>query len=136
MAKKGEVVIAMKDVVDYSRLMGAFVPTLRGVVERKVTAAAAKEHGLKVTNQELQRGADTFRHATGLSSAKATEAWMSRHGVSLELFEEFLETSILVSKFKDELEQKADKATYLKHPEVARLVRNLAYQEWLAQNLE
>jgi hypothetical protein len=135
MATQGELVIAMQDVVDYSRLMGSFVPTLRGVVERKVTADAARQCGMKVTDEELQRGADTFRHANGLSSAKATEEWMNRHGVSVPLLEEFLETSILVSKFKDNLEREADKAKYLEHPQVAKLVRDLIYQDWLATKL-
>ncbi len=136
MAKKGDVVIPMQEVVDYSRLMGAFLPTLRGVVERRVAADAARAQGMKVSSQELQRGADTFRHASGLSSAKATEEWMSRQGISLDLFEEFLETSILVSKFKDQLEKKTEKAKYLGHPQVAKLVRELVYQDWLAANLK
>ena len=135
MAKKREVVITMNEVVDYSRLMGTLMPALRGVVERKFTADAAKSRGLKIANQELQRGADTFRRANGLGSAKATEEWMSRQGISLGVFEEFVETSLLVSKFKDQLERKADRAKYLSHPQVRELVRELVYRDWLAANL-
>ena len=135
MAKKREAVITMKEVLDYSRLMGTFMPTLRGVVERKLTADAARKHGVKVTKQELQRGADTFRHANGLGSAQATREWMSHLGISQSFFEEFLETSLLVSKFKDQLEKKTDKAKYLDHPQVSELVRELVYQDWLARNL-
>ena len=136
MVTKAPIVVPMQEVVDFSRLMGAFMPTLRGVLERKVTADAARELGMKATDQELQRAADTFRHANGLTSAKATEEWMSSHGISFQLLEEFLETSILVSKFKDRLEKQADKATYLERPQVAKLVRDLAYRDWLAENLD
>jgi hypothetical protein len=136
MVAKDKVSIKMQEVVDYSRLMGMFMPNLRDVVERKFTADAAKECGLKATNQELQQGADTFRHVNGLSSAKATEEWMSRNGISLELFEDFLETSILVSKLKDQLVKKADRAKYLDHPQVRKLVRDLIYQDWVNASLK
>ena len=135
-AKKREVVITMNEVVDYSRLMGTLMPALRGVVERKFTADAAKGRGVKISNQELQRGADTFRHANGLGSAEATEEWMTRQGISLSVFEEFVETSLLVSKFKDQLERRTDRAKYLGHPQVRELVRELIYREWLARNLQ
>jgi len=136
MAKDSEVVIKMKEVVDYSRLMGTFMPTLRDVVERKFTADAAKKDGIAVTSEELQRGADAFRKTNGLTSAKATNEWMSRHGISLDFLEEFLETSILVSKFKDQLEKNTDTAKYLNNPKVSKLVRDLVYQDWLADNLK
>jgi len=135
-AKKREVVITMNEVVDYSRLMGTLMPALRGVVERKFTADAAKRRGVKIADQELQRGADTFRHANGLGSAKATEEWMTRQGISLGVFEEFVETSLLVSRFKDQLERRTDRAKYLSHPQVRELVRELIYRDWLARNLK
>jgi hypothetical protein len=136
MPTKGEVTIKMKEVVDYSRLMGTFVPTLRNVVERKVTADAAKKGGIKISKEELQRGADTFRHVNGLNSAKATKEWMSRNGISQDFLEEFLETNLLVSKFKDKLVKEAERAKYLDHPKVKELLRNVVYQDWVARNLE
>jgi hypothetical protein len=54
-----------------------------------------------VTEEELQRGADTFRRNNGLTSAKATEEWMSRYGITPEFFQEFLECAILFSTYKD-----------------------------------
>ena len=136
MTKKSSIDVEMAEVVDYSRLMGTFMPALRDVVERKFTADAATKKGIKVGPGELQKGADTFRHAKGLSSAKDTEAWMNFHGISLDTFEKFLEVNMLVAKFKDHLMQKTDKAKFLQHPEVKTLIRNLVYVNWLKKNFE
>ena len=135
MATQGEIAVNMKEVLDYSRLMGTFIPTLQNIVERKTTADAAKKQGLKVSSHELQRGADTLRYVSGLTSAKATQKWMAIHGISPDMLEEFLETSILVSKFKDHLVASADQAKYLTQPQVTELVRDLVYEDWLKDNL-
>ncbi len=91
---KNELEIKVAEVVDYLRITDAFLPNLRKVVERKVTAEAAKKQGLKVSNQELQKVADAFRCLNGLTTSKETEKWLATNGLTLESFEEFLETNI------------------------------------------
>jgi FKBP-type peptidyl-prolyl cis-trans isomerase (trigger factor) len=133
---KNEIEIKVAEVVDYLRITDAFLPNLRKVVERKITADAAKKQGLKVSNQELQKVADAFRSLNGLTTAKETEKWLATNSLSLESFEEFFETNILISKFKDFLEQKAGKTKYSSRPEVKGVIQDLIYRDWLAKNLD
>ena len=86
--------IRMRDVVDHGRLIRKFMPALQAAVA-------------PVTNEHLQRAADTFRRSTGLTSAEATEAWMSRHGITMEFFQEFLESVILFRMVADQPEENA-----------------------------
>jgi len=131
MSDVNELEINVAEVVEYLRMSGDFGPALREVVRRKITAQAAKESGLTVTDEELQKGADTFRLVNNMSKASDTENWLKMMGVSLETFEEFLETNLLISKFKDTLEEKADKKEYLSSEAVKESVREIIYQDWL-----
>ena len=70
-----------------------------------------------------------------LHNAADTERWLENTGVSLETFEEYIEANILISKFKDQLEEKADKTKYLSSSEVNNTVREMIFQEWLSDRL-
>jgi len=131
MSDVNELEVNVAEVVEYLRMSGDFGPALREVVRRKITAQAAKESGLKVTDEELQKGADTFRIVNNMSKASDTENWLKMMGVSLDTFEEFLETNLLISKFKDTLEEKVDKKAYLSSEAVKESVREMIYQDWL-----
>ena len=134
--KLNEIEINVAEVVDYLRITGQFTPALREVVERKFTAEEAKRRGIVVTDEELQQAADGFRFLHDLSKASDTEEWLKSTGTSLETFEQHLETNILMSKLKDELENKADKAPYLSSSEIQESVREMIFQEWLADQLK
>ena len=90
--EESAVLSKMKEVADHGRFIRRFMPTLREVVDG-------------VTDEELQQGADIFRQRNGLTSAKATAEWMSRHGITLEFFEEFLESNIQLSRAEDRLKK-------------------------------
>jgi hypothetical protein len=111
-------------------------PALRVVVQRRVTAEAAKRAGIKVSGGELQKGADAFRIANGLNKASETENWLKSNGISVEAFEEFLETNLLINKFKDRLEKKTAKGKYLSSPGIKESVREMIYQDWLAKAMK
>ena len=136
MAKTNEIEIAVAEVVDYLRMTGQFSPALREVVQRKITAEAAKKSRMRVSNGELQKAADTFRVANGLNKASDTDRWLKSNGVSLEAFEEFLETNILINKFKDSLERKTGKGKYLASTGIKESVREMIYQDWLAKAMK
>ena len=124
------------EVVDYLRLTGGFAPVLREVIERKITADAAKKKGHKVTTQRLQRASDAFRIAHGLHKSSDTKKWLKSNGISEETFEEFLETNLLISMFKDELEKKTSKTKYFSSPTIKESVRDLIYGDWLKNQLK
>jgi hypothetical protein len=136
MARKGkDIEVSVAEVVDYLRVTGQFTPALREVVERKITAEAAAKSGIKVTTAELQKAADAFRVLNDLNKARDTERWLRSTGISIEALEAYLESNILISKFKDKLEKKAGKAKYLALPVIKESIRERIYQDWLAAQL-
>jgi hypothetical protein len=137
MARKGkDIEVSVAEVVDYLRVTGQFTPALREVVERKITAEAAMKSGIKVTTGELQKAADAFRVLNDLSKARDTERWLRSTGISIETLEAYLESNILISKFKDKLEKKAGRAKYLTLAGVRESIRDKIYQDWLATQLK
>jgi len=128
---KPEIEISVAEVVDHMKLTGAFAPALTQVVQREYTAEAARKHGIKVTTGELQKAADVFRIDQGLFKASDTEAWLASQGISTEALEDWLETNILVYKFKNHLERKTNLKKHLSSSTVKATVRELAYQDWL-----
>jgi hypothetical protein len=136
MAKLNEIEIAVAEVVDYLRMTGQFSPALQEVVQRKITAEAAKRARIKVSNGELQKAADTFRIANGLNRASDTDRWLKSNGLTLEAFEEFLETNLLINKFKDTLGKKTAKGKYLTSTGIKESVMEMIYQDWLAKAMK
>ena len=137
MAKSSpEIEVAVAEVVDYLRITGGFAPALREVVQRKVTAAAAKKAGAKVTKGQLQKAADAWRLANGLNKASETEAWLAANGVAVEALEDYLETNLLMSKLKDQLEKKTAKKKYLAAEGIKESVRQMIYEDWLAKAMQ
>ncbi|MHB9029038.1 MAG: hypothetical protein ACYC9O_09730 [Candidatus Latescibacterota bacterium] len=131
-----EMEVRVAEVVDYLRINGDFTPALREVVSRKMAAAAARKAGIVISDDELQRAADVFRASRNLHKASDTESWMKSVGVTAESFESFLETSLLVSKFKEHLAGQADQQKYLALEAVEDTVRELVYQDWLQQQMQ
>ena len=129
--KEKGIEVTVAEVVDYLRIIGQFSPALHEVVKRKVTAEAARESGIKVTTTQIQEAADAFREGNELSKVQDTERWFSSNGISLETFEEYLEINILISKFKNALENKASKTRYASAQTVKETIRELMYQDWL-----
>ena len=137
MAKKGnEIEVTVAEVVDQLRITGQFAPALREVVERKVTAEAARKSGIKITTAELQKAADAFRVVNDLSKASDTARWLRSTGLSVEALENYLEINILISKFKDTLEKKTSKTKYLSTAGIKESIRDMIYQEWLNSQLK
>lgn len=130
-----DVSVNVQEVVSYLRITGDFSPALGEVVERKLTAEAARQDGIEVTDEELQNAFDNFRYAMGLEDAEDTEEWMSSRGVSLDDLEQHIETNILVHKWKDTLEDQVDQSEYLQRGEVQSAIREMIYEDWLDEQL-
>ena len=128
-----ELEVGVQEVLCYTRFTGAFAASLREVVQRKLTACAAREKGLEVTDEELQKAADVFRVANNLVTAEQTENWLKGRGLDLDALENYLETNLLIYKFKDILAQEADQQKLLSLPAVQESLREIAYQEWWYQ---
>jgi len=100
--------IDVAEVLDFLRMSGAFNPALSEVVKRRTTAEAAKNYGISVSTEELQKAADAFRDEHGLLKASDMRKWLKTNGLSIDAFERHLETDLLIGKFKDVLQAKAN----------------------------
>jgi hypothetical protein len=127
--KPEELEVAVAEVVDYMRINGDFAPALAAVVDRKITAAAARAEGMDVSDEELQRAADRFRATRDLHRAEDTTRWLAANGLTVNALEHHLEEEILIRKFKNHLQQNSGDLS--ESNEVKAAVRKLAYQRWL-----
>jgi len=131
-----EIQVSVSEVVDHLRINGEFTPALQEVVRRKIAAKAAKAIGIDVTDEELQKASNEFRVTNGLRKAGDTLKWLEDNGISLETFETYLQTNILIQKFKDELEKKADNERYLSYKVTKKIIRDLIYRDWLDEQMK
>lgn len=130
-----ELEVGVQEVLAYTRFTGAFAASLREVVWRKLATCAAREKGLEVTDEELQKAADVFRAANNLTTVQQTENWLQGRGLDLDALENYLETNLLIYKFKEDLAQEADQQKLLSLPAMRESLREAAYQEWLRKNV-
>ncbi len=91
---------------------------------------------IEVTDRQLQKSADTFRHAQGLHKASDTEEWLKANGLTTENLENHLEENFLISSFKDNLENQSNKADYLKVAGIEDTVREAIFHDWLKDKLK
>jgi hypothetical protein len=79
---------------------GRLAPLIREALADQVVQAQAREAGLGVTTEELQKAADSFRRRHGLHTAAATQAWLTERGLSVDDFESGLEEDLLAAKVR------------------------------------
>ena len=68
------------------------------IVNRQIIENTVKELEILLESEELQKAADRLRLAYKLTSAAETWAWLEKHQLSLEDFEEIVYHSLLSSK--------------------------------------
>jgi hypothetical protein len=123
--------LAVADVVDYLKITGRFAPALRAVVERKITMQMAKKAGVRVSVKDIQRAADVFRVSHDLAKASDMKKWLGANGLSQDAFEDYIETNLIISKFKDKLLGKTRINKYLASQAIGASVREMVYRDWL-----
>ena len=128
--------VSVAEVVDYMRITDDFAPALAAVLERKVTVAAAKQAGLRVTAAERQAAADDYRAARGLQRARDTDRWLRSIGITLATFEQYVTANLLIAKFKKSLYEKAEKQVMMSSQELEEAATEMAYREWLKKALK
>lgn len=131
---ENHVAVNVAEVVNHMKISGTYGLALMEVQTRKIASTAARERGLSVSGEELQQAADTFRRAKGLTGGVDTVLWFKKHRVSLAAFEEFLETSLLVSKLKEQIKEEAGTEKYA-YPKVSELLQELTFREWLTKTV-
>jgi parvulin-like peptidyl-prolyl isomerase len=76
---------------------------LEEIATRKIIASTAQKIGIKVELEELQQAADNLRLINNLRRADETLAWLQKHCLSVDEFEEVAHISVLSSKLAQHL---------------------------------
>lgn len=97
------ITIFRKDIFHQIKLSCQISSFIEGIVTSKIITAAAAEVGIKVEPKELQQASDKFRLASQLQSAEDTLAWLEKHGLSLDEFEELVYTNLISEKLAQHL---------------------------------
>jgi hypothetical protein len=75
------------------------LPARDPLFARLVMEEAARR-GVEATVEEVQAESEAFRRALGLDSAKATERWLSAHGISLTDLRDWMIERVLAAKLR------------------------------------
>src|SRR4028119_690036 len=97
------ITISSEDILHQVKLSYKIPSLIEEIVTRKIIASAAAEAGIKVETEELQKAADSIRIMGKLKSADDTWAWLQKHGLSLDDFEEVIYTNIISGKLAQHL---------------------------------
>ncbi len=82
---------------------GQLLPLFRGAAIEAIIDNAARNSGLTVSDQELQKASERLRRQLGLVSAEKTLEWLAEERLSVEQFERRVELDVMTEKFKDHL---------------------------------
>ncbi len=97
------ITISSEDILQQVKLSCKIPSVIEEIVTRKIIADAAAEAGIKVETEELQKAADNIRIMGKLKSADDTWAWLQKHGLSLDDFEELIYNNVISGKLAQHL---------------------------------
>jgi parvulin-like peptidyl-prolyl isomerase len=97
------ITISSEDILHQVKLSCKIPSLIEEIVTRKIIASAAAEVGIKVETEELQKAADNIRIMGKLKSADDTWAWLQKHGLSLDDFEELIYNNVISGKLAQHL---------------------------------
>lgn len=81
-------------------LRGRLAPMIREAMVDHFVQQEARQAGLEVSVQELQKAADAFRRRHGLDAAADTQTWLNERNMSVEDFEAGLAEDVLAAKLR------------------------------------
>jgi parvulin-like peptidyl-prolyl isomerase len=97
------ITITNEDILEQVKLSCKIPEIVEGIVTRKVIANAVSEAGIKVETEELQKAADQIRLMNKLISADDTWAWLEKHSLSIDNYEEIVYTTVISGKLATHL---------------------------------
>jgi parvulin-like peptidyl-prolyl isomerase len=107
--------LSLGDVLQFLHQRGRLQPLLYEVAAERLILTAAREAGLTIATDALQRAGDRFRYRHGLASAEQTHTWLAAQRLTVEDFEAVLERDLLVEKFKHHLSEPRLAAHFAAH---------------------
>jgi parvulin-like peptidyl-prolyl isomerase len=95
--------ISNQDIFHQLKLSGKIPELIHGILQRRVLENTAQELDIKISDEELQEGADRFRTSNKLESAAATQRWFQDRMLSVDDFEQLVTTNLLTYKVAERL---------------------------------
>ena len=109
------ITITSEDILQQVKLSCQIPSIVEGIVTRKIIASAADQAGIKVETEELQKAADSIRLMSKLKSADDTWAWLQKHNLSLDDFEEVTYNNVISGKLAQHLFADKVEAFFVEH---------------------
>jgi parvulin-like peptidyl-prolyl isomerase len=97
------ITITSENILHQVKLSCKIPSVIEEIVTRKIIADAAANVGIKAETEELQKAADNTRLLGKLKSADDTWAWLQKHGLSLDDFEEVIYNNVISGKLAQHL---------------------------------
>ena len=97
------IAITKEDIFHQVQLSCQIPELVEKIVERKIIISAAEEAGIEITKEELQKASDQMRVLSKLRNAEDTWAWLEKHGLSLDDFEEIVYFTLVSQKLTNHL---------------------------------
>jgi parvulin-like peptidyl-prolyl isomerase len=102
--------VSSADILRNIKLACQIPQVTEAIAAQKIIAETARELGITVEEEELQAEGDRLRLEKKLVKAKDTWAWLKKHHLSLDEFEEIVHINILSKKlanhlFRDQVER-------------------------------
>ena len=92
------------------------IPSItEGIATRQIIVSTTEELGIQVALDELQLAADNLRVINNLRRANETLAWLEKHCLSVDDFEEVAYISVLSSKLAQHLFQDKVEPFFVEH---------------------
>ncbi|MBW4645361.1 MAG: peptidylprolyl isomerase [Goleter apudmare HA4340-LM2] len=95
--------VSIEDILYHIKLSGQIPHILEAIATRKIITDAATAAGITVDTEELQKTADSLRLFHKLIKAEDTWAWLEKHHLTLDDFEEMAKNNILSAKLANHL---------------------------------
>ncbi|MBU7584483.1 MAG: peptidylprolyl isomerase [Nostoc sp. TH1S01] len=95
--------LAVEEIIEYIKLSCQIPSILDAIATQKIIAETVEKVGITVEVEELQQAADNMRFANQLLRAEDTWAWLEKHYLSLDDFEEIAKANILSTKLANHL---------------------------------
>ena len=109
------ITIKSDDILHQVKLSCQIPKIIEEIVARKIIANALAEAGLKVETEELQKAADEIRLIKQLGNTEATWAWLEKHSLSLDDFEEIVYHNVSSIKLAQHLFEDQVESYFLSH---------------------
>ncbi|MEH1836611.1 MAG: peptidylprolyl isomerase [Nostoc sp.] len=109
------IIITNEDILSQVKLSCKIPEFVEGIVTRKVVENAAFEASLKVETEELQIAADQIRLMNKLNSADDTWAWLEKHSLCIDDYEEIVYTTVISGKLAAHLFADKVELYFLEH---------------------